>query len=49
MAKYTVYTTKGNIHLEAYNLKDIKTQVKNAKLGKILQITSHDDIIGELK
>lgn len=45
---YKFYGTKGNATVEAYNLPQAKAMVKKYKIGKILQVDTNEDIIGDL-
>jgi hypothetical protein len=46
MVKYTLIYTKGQITVEAKNVIEAKKQAKFYRLGKLLQITCSDDVIG---
>jgi hypothetical protein len=46
--EYKFYGTKGNATVSAYNLNQARAEVKKYKIGKILQVDTNQDVIGEL-
>jgi hypothetical protein len=48
LTTYKFYGTKGNATVEADSLKEAKLEVKKHKIGKIIQIDTNRDVLGDL-
>jgi hypothetical protein len=46
--QYKFYGTKRNVTIEASSLKEAKLEVKKCKIGKIIQVDTNRDVLGDL-